>query len=144
MARRFPFFAVLAFWFALGALIGQVWLTALGGSPPVRLEAHTAYAGAPYDEEDTRYAIELAPLLVPGSPPASLLDCIVWHESRYDPNATGDGGLSLGAVQLHEYGLLPMARGMGIDPWDPYEATGWLAWAISQGMGSHWAAYALC
>ena len=99
-----------------------------------------------YTAEDVKFAIVLAPELVPGSPPASLLDCIVKAETgnTYSPYALGDGGTSHGAVQLNERGLLPLANSLGVDAYNPYEAVGFLAHAIANGLGYHWTTFRGC
>lgn len=72
------------------------------------------------------------------------LEAVLRCESRtarreLDPHAVGDGGQSVGLAQLHARGLRPLFHQRGFtDPFDPYQAIEFAAWAFSQGLAGHW------
>lgn len=92
-----------------------------------------AQPAAAFTPDDTRRAIDIAASQTGVS--ATRLDQIVRCETRgdeYDPDAVGDHGTSFGAVQLHRGGLLEYFYAQGYeDPFNPYEATSYLARAVS-------------
>ena len=82
-----------------------------------------------YSAADTEIALESA---------SQRARCIVWAESRNDPNAIGQAG-ELGAIQLHPRGLLGDYFAQGYtDPFDPYQAVEYLDAALARGMAGHW------
>lgn len=54
--------------------------------------------------------------------------CIVWEESRHNPNARGDNGLAIGLFQWHEESIRCAFRDMGI-VWDWAEDPRLNVWA---------------
>jgi len=95
-----------------------------------------------YTADDTRAAIAEASDRHGVS--AALLDCIVRHESRYDPYAIGRAA-EQGSVQLHPRGRLPdfLRRGYG-SAFNPFEAVDYLAVELAAGRGGAWSTYRGC
>lgn len=57
----------------------------------------------------------------------------------FNPAARGDGGRSWGLFQLHDAGLRPLFYRRGYsDPDNAWEAADFAAWAIANGLRSHW------
>ena len=73
---------------------------------------------------------------------AELLLAVAWCESKYDPYAIGDRGLSLGLFQLHRYGLQGDFWRQGYtDVWSAEQQADYAAWQFSLGNAGHWSCY---
>ena len=73
---------------------------------------------------------------------AELLLAVAWCESKYDPWAIGDRGLSLGLFQLHRYGLQGDFWAAGYtDIWSAEQQADYAAWMFSRGGAGHWSCY---
>lgn len=75
----------------------------------------------------------------------SLLRCISWHESEWNPRAVGRHG-ELGLFQLlPRRGLLPDFYAAGFDdPFSPYQSALFAARTIRAGGGRYWSTWGLC
>jgi hypothetical protein len=76
------------------------------------------------------------------------LVCLAREESRFDPNAIGDGGRAHGVWQYHLATWQMFRRQMGLSTEDlracEEEATRTTAWAISKGLDRHWSVAEKC
>jgi hypothetical protein len=79
--------------------------------------------------------------------------CVIRHEApSLDPYAEGDGGMSIGIAQIHRYGLMPRFETYVRAYWDdavpdrtnPFQAAGFVDYALRQGWGSHWTVIGAC
>ena len=79
---------------------------------------------------------------------ARYLVCLAREESRFDPNAIGDGGKAHGTYQFHLATWQMFRRQMGLSTEDlracEEEATRTTAWAISKGLDRHWSVAEKC
>ena len=79
--------------------------------------------------------------------PRYLLHCVIDHESDYREQAVGDSGKAVGVAQFWIGTWQDFRKKMGKSTEDerdnPKEAIDTLAWAISNGLGSHWTAIKL-
>jgi hypothetical protein len=77
-----------------------------------------------------------------------LLACIGWVEARWDSEAVGDHGNSVGQVQIHRLGLLRDFHQSGYDdPRDAVQAYDYLASWIARDrafVARNWAGWRLC
>jgi hypothetical protein len=109
-------------------LVGAILLATIQAQQFTERDTHTAVAAAAHERGVSE----------------RLLDCMVFHESTYDPYALGARG-ELGAAQLHPRGRLAdfYARGY-LNPFNPYQAVDYLAAALTEGDGAAWSSYAVC
>lgn len=104
--------------------------------------ALTTRAEGPFTPEDTLIAIDTESAEQGVS--HAVLTQVVGCETgwTFDPASVGDGGLSIGAAQLHRYGLRSTFYAWGYtDPWNPYQAIAFMGRAFNAGMASHWTCY---
>ena len=77
-----------------------------------------------------------------------LLACIIWEESKNDPDAIGDDGKARGLGQFWWGTWKDFRRAMGLSTQDmrtdKAEAIKTTAWALSQDLGYHWTTYWRC
>lgn len=71
-----------------------------------------------------------------------LIECILFNESGFNPEAVGDSGKAVGISQFHYPTWKSFRQKMGESTQDlrksPEEAIKTLSWAISQGLKYHW------
>ncbi len=77
-----------------------------------------------------------------------LVSCILFNESSYNPNATGDSGKAKGISQFHLATFKNFRRLMGKSQEDlrlnPEASIETLCWALSTGRGYHWSVFKGC
>ncbi len=77
-----------------------------------------------------------------------LVSCILFNESSYNPNATGDSGKAKGIAQYHLATFKNFRRLMGKSQEDlrlnPEASIETLCWALSTNRGYHWSVFEGC
>jgi len=77
----------------------------------------------------------------------SLMRCIAWYESRYDPNAVSwshDEGLFQFHIWPHGSSLIDETPWAGMDPFDPWISSYAAGWLMHRGYLHRWSTWWLC